>query len=108
MLYRLNDSVELRQQFASTLKDENGHIVEVTGASAKFHVAKLNSSSVITDAPATVTNGSAGTVEHAWSASDTRSIVNFRGEFEVTFPAGLIETYPNSGYISIQITYNIT
>ena len=70
-------------------------------------MAKLNSSSVITDVSATVTNGSAGTLEHACSASDTASIVNFRGEFEVTFSAGLIETYPNSGYISIQITDDI-
>ena len=108
MQFLVSYYVELRQQFAATLKDENGQIVEVTGASAKFHVAKLNSSSVITDASATVTNGSAGTVEYAWSASDTDSIGTFRVEFEVTFPTGLVETYPNSGYISIQITDDIT
>ena len=108
MLNLLSDNVELRQQFAATLKDENGQIVDVTGASVKFHMAKLNSSSVITDASATVTNGSTGTVEYAWPASDTASIVTFCGEFEITFSARLIETYPNSGYISIQITDDFT
>ena len=87
----------MRQQFAATLKYENGQIVEVTTASVKFHVAKLNSSSVITDASARVTNESAATVEHSWSASDTAFIVTFRVEFVVTFSAGLIETCPNSG-----------
>jgi len=95
-------------KLAATLKDGNGQVVDVTGASVRFHMAKLNSSTVITDASATVTNGSAGTVEYAWTASDTASIGTFRGEFEVTFPTGLIETYPNSGYISIQITDDIT
>ena len=95
-------------KLAATLKDENGQIVHVTGASVKFHMAKLSNSSVITDASATVTNGSAGKVEYAWSASDTASIGTFRGEFEVTFPTGLVETYPNSEYISIQITDDIT
>ena len=108
MLNLLSDNVELRQQFAATLKDENGQIVDVTGASVEFHMAKLNSSSVITGASATVTNESAGTVEYAWSASDTDSIGTFRVEFEVTFPTGLVETYPNSEYISIQITDDIT
>ena len=95
-------------KLAATLKDGNGQVVDVTGASVRFHMAKLNSSTVITDASATVTNGSAGTVEYAWTASDTASIGTFCGEFEVTFPTGLIETYPNSGYISIQITDDIT
>ena len=95
-------------KLAATLKDGNGQVVDVTGASVRFHMAKLNSSTVITDASTTVTNGSAGTVEYAWTASDTASIGTFRGEFEVTFPTGLIETYPNSGYISIQITDDIT
>ena len=95
-------------KLAATLKDGNGQVVDVTGASVRFHMAKLNSSTVITDASATVTNGSAGTVEYAWTASDTASIGTFRGESEVTFPTGLIETYPNSGYISIQITDDIT
>ena len=95
-------------KLAATLKDGNGQVVDVTGASVRFHMAKLNSSTVITDASATVTNAPAGTVEYAWTASDTASIGTFRGEFEVTFPTGLIETYPNSGYISIQITDDIT
>ena len=95
-------------KLAATLKDGNGQVVDVTGASVRFHMAKLNSSTVITDASATVTNGSAGTVEYAWTASDTASIGTFRGEFEVTFSTGLIQTYPNSGYISIQITDEIS
>ena len=47
------------------------------------------------------------TQRNSYSASDTASIGSFRGEFEVTFATGLIETYPNSGYISIQITDDI-
>ena len=50
-------------KLAATLKDGNGQVVDVTGASVRFHMAKLNSSTVITDVSATVTNGSADSAE---------------------------------------------
>ena len=93
---------------AATLKDGNEQVVEVTGESVKFHMAKLNFNSEITNATATETNGSVGTVNYYWSGGETASIGTMRCEFEVPFPTELVETYPNSGFISIQITDDIT
>jgi len=94
-------------KLAATLKDGNGQVVDVTGASVRFHMARMNSNTAVVDAAGTVTNGGAGAVEYAWTPSNTANVGTYRGEFEVTFPSGLVETYPNAGYVSIQVTDDI-
>lgn len=43
------------------------------------------------------------TVQYAWDAADTDTVGDFEGEFEVEFADGSIGTFPNKGYIDIEI-----
>jgi hypothetical protein len=43
-------------------------------------------------------------MRYDWQVGDTDTVGIFEGEFEVTFPDASIKTYPNEGYITINVT----
>ena len=53
---------------------------------------------------ATIIGALTGQVRYAWSASDTALIGTYNGEFEVTYSDNSVETFPNNGFISIEVT----
>ena len=48
-----------------------------------------------------------GVVEYAWAAGDTDTAGTHLAEFQVTFPGGLPATYPNRGYLLVEITADL-
>jgi hypothetical protein len=44
-----------------------------------------------------------GVVEYRWAPGDTAVVSIYRAEFEVTFADGTVETWPNSGYIDVEV-----
>ena len=88
----------------ATLKDADDAAVDLTGASVRFHMRKVGKGTAVVDGAATITGALTGQVRYAWSGSDTASIGTYNGEFEVTYSDGTIETFPNNGFISIEIT----
>lgn len=52
---------------------------------------------------AAIENAATGIVRHDWLSGDTDTEGTFYGEFEVTWPDGDPETFPNYGYIKINI-----
>ena len=94
---------------SGTLKDANDLAVDIQGATLRFHMFKRDGTQVI-DAAANVdqvTDGSDGT-KGFWSydfvANDTDESGVFDAEVEVTFPSGVITTYPNRKYIKVSIS----
>ena len=49
----------------------------------------------------------AGRVKYVWQTGDTDTAGTFQGEFEVTYTSGEIETFPNDGYIGIEVLDDI-
>jgi len=49
----------------------------------------------------------AGRVRYAWQTGDTDTPGTFQGEFEVTYSTGEIETFPNDGFLAIEIIDDI-
>lgn len=75
--------------------------VDLTGASVVFVMDGLGR------APALVTEVSPPVVQYDWQPGDTDRPGLHRAEFEVTYSDGSIETYPNAGYLLVQIGENL-
>jgi len=91
------------------LKDGDDEAIDLEDATIRFHMRSIGSTTVKVDsiAPAILPYAN-GIVQYDWSASDTDTAGSYHGEFEVTYADGSIETFPNNGYIRIQVTDDIT
>lgn len=97
------------------LYNPDGTPVDLNGAAVRFIMAKSGGSSSVQtdnqvmweikiDAQAEIFDADAGTVQYIFTAEDVNEFGDFLGEFEVTYPSGRIETFPNGrGQIRIQI-----
>ena len=88
------------------LKDGDDVPIVLTGSTVRFHMRTLTGT-VVVDAAATIITPANGIVQYNWQAADTATVGSYQAEFEVTYQDTTIETFPNSGYIRIQITDDI-
>lgn len=91
----------------ATLKDGTGTIIELSGSSVRFHMRPFGSSSITVDAAATIYDVDNGQVAYSWSSDDTATAGSYEAEFEVTNTDGSIETFPNNGFIAVEITDDV-
>ena len=91
----------------ATLQDADGNAVNVTGGSIRFHMRQIGSTAVDVDEAAVIVTPLQGTVRYDWLAADTAEIGSYQAEFEVTYADASIETFPNDGYIRVNITGDI-
>lgn len=89
------------------LQDNEGNPIDITGADVRFHMADYRDKEVSINEPATIEDHINGVVSYDWAYEDTMNAGNFKGEFQVSFANGDIETFPNSGYINIKIVAEI-
>ncbi len=90
------------------LKDGAGVIVDLTGATVKFKMrSKFDATVKIDSAALVVSPGTDGLVEYQWVTADTNTPGWYDAEWEVVFPGGKIETFPNKGYDTIKIAIQV-
>jgi len=87
----------------ATLQDADGNAIDVTGGSIRFHMRQIGSTAVVVDEEAIIVTPLEGIVRYNWQATDTDTIGSYQAEFEVTYADASIETFPNDGYIRVQI-----
>jgi hypothetical protein len=92
----------------ATLEDAHGNAINLTAASVRFHMRPVGGGQVVVDAAASVVTPLAGLVRYNWIAADTDTIGSYQAEFEVTYDDASIETFPNDGYIRVEIIDDIT
>lgn len=93
----------------ATLKDGDDAVIDLTDATVRFHMRTIGGTTAkIDSAVSIVSPATDGVVQYDWIAADTDTIGSFQAEFEVTYSNGRIETFPNSGYIRVEITDDIT
>jgi hypothetical protein len=92
----------------ATLQDASGAAVNITGALVRFHMRQIGSTQVKVDAAATIVAPFDGAVRYNWLAADTDTVGSYQAEFEVTYADASIETFPNDGYIRVEIIDDIT
>ena len=100
-----NDTVP---SLRAALQNGSGDAVDITGATCQFHMRVLGQTTVTVDASAQIIDEETGIVQYNWVADDTDTIGSYQAEFEVTYPDGTVETFPNNGYIRVEITDDIT
>jgi len=91
----------------ATLQDADGIAVNITGAAIRFHMRQIGSTAVDVDAAAVIVTALDGLVRYDWQAADTATIGSYQAEIEVTYADGTIETFPNDGYIRVEIIKDI-
>jgi hypothetical protein len=80
--------------------DGDGNVVDLTGALARFHLG--NADDELLNAPAEIIDaGPTNRLRFLWPAGTDLYRGSFDAEFEVTYPDGGIETFPNSRHLSI-------
>ena len=68
------------------------------------HMRKVGKGKVVVVGAANVTGVLTGQVRCAWNGSYRASIGTYEGEFEATYSEGTVETFPNNGFFSLEIT----
>lgn len=86
-----------------TLKDGDGNVINLTGATVRFHMVDLSGNTKVDSAMVVVTAPS-GLVRYNWLAADTNTPGTYYAEFEVTYSDLSIETFPNTDNVAIVIT----
>jgi hypothetical protein len=82
--------------------------VDLTGASVVFHMQDRTGAAVLTGYAASIVSpATAGIVQYDPLAAHTATAGHYIGEFQVTYADSTIETFPNSGGISIHIPEDI-
>jgi len=92
----------------ATLENGSGDAVDLTSTTVRFHMREIGKTTVKTDAAATLISANTGIVQYNWVADDTDTVGSYQAEFEVTYSDNTVETFPNNGYIRIEITDDIT
>ena len=96
--------------FIAVVTDQNGNPVNLTGATATLVIRQLASSTPLLNVAMTATNAPAGAVSYSWNASDTATapIGLYMAEIHCTLSSGATYTYPNVGYMQVEIQEALT
>ena len=75
----------------------------LVGASAQFHMSDWKGRSIVDRAAVIYSDQNPAVLGYEWQEADTEDVGQFRADFLVTFADGTQETFPNAGFIAVQI-----
>jgi predicted dehydrogenase len=82
--------------------------VNLAGASVVFNMRQRDGGPTVLDRAAATIDPADGVVGYDWEVTDTANAGRFEAEFEVTYSDGAVETFPNDGFIVVQIAGDIS
>lgn len=89
------------------LKDAAGNPVNLTGATVQVAIQHYSKPTIKFFRDAYIANAATGVVWLVWQAEETQVTGLYRIEFRVTYPDGNRETFPNDGYLMVNILERI-
>lgn len=85
------------------LLDSTGQPLNVAGKTVAFRMRPATGGALkVTSGSCTIVDGARGLVRYPWAAADTDTLGDFDAEFIVT-DAGLVQTIPSSGYVTVRV-----
>ena len=90
---------DTRYALKATLK-RNGTPADLTGCTVRFF---MSNGCITINRPVDILDPVNGLVWVIFDQGDTDAVGTYRAEFEVTHADGRKETFPSSGYLSLQI-----
>lgn len=96
---------DTRPEVAITVTDEaTGNALNLTGGSATFTMKAEKGGAVKVNAiAATIYDAANGKVKYTWLTANVDTPGRYLAEFEITLSGGGIVTFPQDGYIEINI-----
>jgi hypothetical protein len=90
-----------RPSLKRQLQDGEGNPIDLTGATVRFFMRGKGSNLLVAGLPCTVLQD--GWVQYDWRIEDTAVSGFHRAEFQVEYSPGQFETFPNKGYLQIEV-----
>lgn len=91
----------------ATITDQNGNPVNLTSATVTFVMRLGSATAPAVNAAATILSATAGTVQYSWATEDTATVGLYAAQFRCTLSGGATYTYPNQGFLDIEIQPNL-
>lgn len=99
---------DLRPTLDFQLRDRTGAVVNLTGATVKFMMQAPGAASPKINAAATVIGAATnGQVRYTMTGTDTDTIGDYLGEWQVVFSDATTETFPNWEHLKVRILDDI-
>lgn len=88
-----------------TLRNADGSAKDLITRTVKFYMTNVRTGQAVVDGvEITPVDAANGIVQYEWAVGTTDVAGSYRGEFRTIDADGRPETFPNVGYIEIQIT----
>lgn len=94
---------DLLPEIQGTCLDDNGPVDLTNASSVRFLMGVAGSSTNKVAAAAAFVDRPNGIVKYTWTGTDTDTVAEYDGEFEVTWPGTKPETFPNRGFIKVSV-----
>jgi hypothetical protein len=95
---------DIRDEFVAVLTDKNGVAVDLTAAvEIKLKMRPVLGGAMKVDAVAAKFGPDVGRVRYTWIAANVDTPGLYFAEFEVAWSGGAPQTFPQDGYLVVQI-----
>ena len=91
----------------SHLRDVNGNVDLTNATSVVFNMRDQSGTVKVSRGVCSIETASTGYVKYPFLATDTDEVGTYKGEYEVLWSDGIIETYPEGDYVVIKIVDDI-
>ncbi|MDO8706429.1 MAG: hypothetical protein Q7J84_15930 [Sulfuricaulis sp.] len=81
-----------------------GKVADLTLASSVQLIYQPEAGGVVVTRAAQIVSALLGTVKYSWAAEDTATVGIFLIYFQVTWPGGILESFPNRAHNKFSVT----
>lgn len=100
-------AIEMALERPSTTDANAWVAADLTGTTIAFQMRPTAGGSLITGSASIVSPATAGIVRYFWGPSDTAAAGEYYAEWQVEFPDGKTETFPNRDHLLVVVVASV-